>query len=54
MNFYNNFTYNLDNCSIIQKCIDNGYTKPLYTIIDHILKIENNDMYREVIMTDLA
>ena len=53
MNFYNNFLYNLDNCSLIQKCIDKGYTKPLYAIVNYILKNENRDAYRDMIMTDL-
>ena len=39
---------------MIQKCIDNGYTKPLYTIMDYLLKVENSDLYREMIMTDFC
>jgi len=39
---------------MVQKCIDLGYTKPLYAIMNFLLKTENSDLYREMIMTDLA
>ena len=53
MNFFNNFFYDMNNVSMIQRYIDMGYTKPLYAIMNFILKIENSDLFREMVMTDL-
>ena len=54
MNFFNNFLYNLDNVSLIQKCIDLGWSKPLYAITNYILKVKNAEAYRETITSDLC